>query len=83
MRHDLDGPICASVDHRYWTYFVVWCPHFQQYTVRAQQYLETGTGDDPTNLATREVQLGPFDDKLAVLDYLRKWVLEDWDTAAD
>ena len=78
MKHSLDGPVCASVDHQYWNYFVVWCPHFQQYTLRATLYLETGTSADPVNLQNRSLELGPFDNGHDVLHALTTWLNDDW-----
>jgi hypothetical protein len=70
------GP-CAAVDHRYWSYMVVWCPHRQQFTLTAARYLETGTDADPSDYTTRRVELGPFDNRRDVVELLMTWVDED------
>jgi hypothetical protein len=76
MTHDTSKP-CGQVEHHYWNYSVVWCPHRQQFTLRSSRYWETGTEDDPLVYETRALALGPFDSGRDVVELLLAWVDED------
>lgn len=72
-----DPEFCAAVPHRYLTYMAVWCPHHQQWSLRASKYVETGLESSPLDLETRVLPLGPFDTELDARNALVDWVTED------
>ena len=71
---DHDPTTCAAVDHRYWTFTVIWCPHRQQFTLRRSTYLESGTADDPVDYDSHAVGLGPFDTGAVAAALLTTWI---------
>lgn len=72
-----DHEICASTDHRHWTYTCHWCPHRQQWSLSRSAWTETGTGGDPTDYVVETAYLGPFDGTQAVMSMVRMWVAND------
>lgn len=77
--------VCASTDHRHWTFSVHWCPHRQQWSLGRSTWLERGTAGDPVEYELESVYLGPFDGADAVSDQLVQWIdaarIDDWSTS--
>lgn len=65
---------CASVDHRYWDFVVMWCPHRQQFSLSRATYLETGSSESDPDYRYERVDFGPFDQLPAVRDELVAWI---------
>lgn len=69
-----DHDICASTDHRHWTFSVHYCPHRQQWSLSRSAWLEQGTDDDPTEYSVETAYLGPFDGAQKVSQLLKSWI---------
>lgn len=85
MARPHDVVTCAGVDHRMWSYLVVWCPHQQAFKIHHHQHTETGSSIDPVDFVSRSANLGPFDRADEVLKILTEWLAidhSDWSSSA-